>query len=372
MLAPHRDEFPMLAECVYLNSNSTGAFPRGVKQFLDAYWEHTLSVWRDMHWGWWWDAMLAYADQIAAFLGAPPKSVVTDVNLSSLMGRLGTCFDFVAPRKRIVTTDMDFPTVRFLWKAFERYGAEVVVVPVRRPGAIDHEALLAAVDERTLLCAVSHASYQDGALLDVARVTRHCHAVGTLVLLDAYQSVGTVPIDVTALDVDFLGGGAHKWLCGSTETAFLYVRPSLVGDLRPAATGWVGSDDPLEFEEPVRYADGARRFATGTPQILPGLLSRVGMELLTDVGMDEVRRLSLRRTARIMARADAAGIRVLTPRADAERGGVVGLDLPKSVAEQMNARRFICSHRGALRIAPHYYNTDDEVERFMDQLEALA
>ena len=367
-----REEFPVLAECVYLNSNSTGAFPRGMKAVLESYWERNLKGWRDMNWGWWWNVMLAYADQLAAFIGAPPESVVTDASMSSLVGRLGTCFDFRAPRNRVVTTDMDFPTIRFLWKGFARYGAELVVVPVRKAGGIDHEALLAAIDERTLLCSVSHASYQDGALLDVRRVADHCHAAGALILVDAYQSVGAVPVDVAAMDVDFLGAGAHKWMCGSTETAFLYVRPSLVKDLRPAATGWVGSDDPLEFAEPVAYAEGARRFATGTPQILPCLLSRIGLELLSSVGIDEIRRLSLRRTARIMARAEAAGIRVLTPRGDAERGGVVGLDLPKPVAAEMNARRFICSHRGALRVAPHYYNTDDEVERFMDELEKVA
>jgi selenocysteine lyase/cysteine desulfurase len=211
-------------------------------------------------------------------------------------------------------------------------------------------------------------------LLDVAAVARRCHEVGALLAVDAYQSVGAVPVDVKALDVDFLLAGAHKWLCGAVESAFLYVRPELVGDLRPAATGWVGSEDPLSFGEPVRYAAGARRFATGTPQVLSCLLSQVGLDLLLEVGMDHVRELSLRRTERIMDRAEAAGLTVLTPRAPERRGGVVGLRFPrdKEIGAELVRRGFICSHRGALRVAPHAYNTDEEIERFMDELIGLA
>src|SRR5687767_3018508 len=220
-----RAEFPLLAECTYLNSNSTGAFPRGVEKVLARYWE-TLRSWRDEVWERWWHDLHAYADALAAFIRAPPGSVVTDASLSSLLGRLGTCFDYGGARRRIVITDAEFPTISFVWRAFSRHGAELVIVP-SRGDLVDEDDVCAAVDERTLLVCVSHATFATGQLLDVGRIARHAHRMGALMAVDAYQSVGAVPVGVGRLDPDFLLGGAHKWLCGSTESGFMYVRPGL-------------------------------------------------------------------------------------------------------------------------------------------------
>jgi len=233
-LAAVRAEFPLLEKVTYLNSNSTGAFPRGMDAVLQRYGQ-TLQNWRDEAWEGWWADWLGYMDAVARFIGAPDGSVVTDTNLTTLLGRLATCFDFQGERRRVVTTDLEFPTVPFLWKGFGRYGAETVAVP-SEDGRMDEERLCAAIDERTLLVSVTHASSSTGAMLDLAAVVRRAHAVGALVVVDAYQSVGVVPLDVSALGVDFLLGGAHKWMCGSIESAFLYVRPALLPTLKPAAS----------------------------------------------------------------------------------------------------------------------------------------
>lgn len=362
-----RAEFPLLATCVYLNNNSTGAVPRGAERVLRDYWE-TLRTWRDDVWTGWHDGLDRYADSIAALLGAPAGSVVTDANLSTLLGRVASCFDYRPPRNRIVTTDLEYPTVPFVFRAFGRYGARLDVVGNGGPH-LDQDALEARLDERTLLVCVSHASFISGATVDLPRLVARAHDVGALVVLDAFQTVGVVPLDVTSLGVDVVLGGAHKWLCG-VGTAFLYVRPDLVATLEPAATGWQAGDRALTFQPSTDWAPAARRFAGGTPYPLTSLVSQVGLDILAGVGVEAIRHHSLALTRRILERAGEAGLDVVSPTTH-RRGGVVCLDVPdgEAVKRRLAARGVICSWRGYLRVGPHVYNTIDEVDAFMDALE---
>jgi kynureninase len=369
VIAQLRAQFPVLEDCVYLNSNSTGAVPRAAEDVLLRYWA-TLRRWRDDVWDGWLDDMQAYADAVARFIGGPVGSVVTDANVSTLLGRIASCFDYRPPRNRVVTTDLEFPTVPFLWRAFGRYGAELDVVG-SGDAWFDEDALEKRIDERTLLVCVPHASYATGAVIDLPRIVGRAHDVGALVVVDAFQTIGIVPFDVAAVDADFVLGGSHKWLCG-VGTAFVYVRPELLPTLRPAATGWLAGDDPLTFMPSAGWATDARRFAGGTPFPLTALVSRVGLDLLVSVGIDAIRDQSLRCTDRILRRAAGAGIPVVSPKPPAQRGGVVCVKLPdgENVKRRMADRRMICSWRGNLRIAPHVYNTVDEIDMFMDELES--
>ncbi|MGC5663466.1 aminotransferase class V-fold PLP-dependent enzyme [Micromonospora sp. WMMD723] len=362
-----RAEFPLLGTCVYLGNNSTGAAPRGVEGVLADYWA-TLRDWRDEVWHGWHVGLDRYADSVAALLGAPPGSVVTDANLSTLLVRVLSCFDYRPPRDRIVTTDLEYPTVPFIGTAFRRYGARLDVVGTGGP-RFDEDALEARIDERTLLVCVPHASFSSGATIDLARLVARAHAVGALVVVDAFQTVGAVPLDVTALGVDVVLGGAHKWLCGA-GTAFLYVRPDLAGRLEPAATGWQAGDRALTFRVSTGWAAGAQRFAGGTPYPLTSLISQVGLDLLAGVGMGAIRAHSLALTQRVLDRAAAAGVTVVSPTDPDRRGGVVCLDVPdgEEVKRRLAARNMICTWRGWLRIGPHVYNTLDEVDAFMDAL----
>ncbi|MEA2601000.1 MAG: kynureninase [Acidobacteriota bacterium] len=370
-LSAARAEFPLLETCVYLNSNSTGAVPRRAKAALDEYWR-TVEQWHDEAWNQWWDDLHAYANELAALINAPAGSVVCDANVSTLFSRVMSCFDYrdYRERPRVVTSDREFPSLPHILRAFERYGAEPVIVPSRDRGEIDAERLVSEIDERTQLVCVSHATFETGALLDVAPIVRRAREVGALVALDAYQSAGVVPLDVTASGVDFVLGGAHKWLCGSCESAFLYIRPALLPHLRPAATGWIASADPMSFAPPSGWAADARRFAGGTPAVLPALFSRPGLAIIRELGVDTIRRRSLAQTDRIIARADEAGLAVVTPRAHERRGGIVALRFPgdDAVARNLIASGFVCSYRGGLRIAPHFYNTGEEVDQFMNEL----
>jgi selenocysteine lyase/cysteine desulfurase len=363
-----RAEFPLLETCVYLNNNSTGAVPQGAERVLRDYWE-TLRTWRDDVWQDWHVGLDRYADSVASLLGAPPGSVVTDGNLSTLLARVASCFDYRMPRNRVVTTHLEYPTVPFIFRAFGRYGAHLDIVGAGGPD-FDQDLLEASLDERTLLVSVSHASFTSGATVDLPRLVARAHDVGALVVVDAFQTVGVVPLDVTALGVDVVLGGAHKWLCGAA-TAFLYVRPDLVPALEPAATGWQAGDRALTFQPSPGWAPAARRFAGGTPYPLTSLVSQVGLDLLTGIGVDAIRAHSLALTQRVLDRAAAAGITVVSPVAADRRGGVVCLDVPdgEAVKYRLADRNMICSWRGYLRVGPHVYNTLDEVDAFMDALD---
>ncbi|HEX3130243.1 MAG TPA: aminotransferase class V-fold PLP-dependent enzyme [Thermoanaerobaculia bacterium] len=367
-----RDEFPLLDTCVYLNSNSAGATPRSAKTALDGYWR-TIERWRDEAWEQWLLDLNAHADEIADLIGAPAGSVVLDSNVSTLFSRVMSCFDF-KDRPRVVTSDREFPAIPHIVRAFERYGAEPVIVPSPDGIVIDTEQIVRAIDERTQLVCLSHATFETGALLDLEPIVRRAREVGALVALDAYQSVGVVPVDATASGVDFVLGGAHKWLCGSYESAFLSVRPALISELRPAATGWIASSDPMSFAPPSGWAEGVRRFASGTPAVLPSLFSRPGLSILRALCVNAIRRRSLAQTDRIIARADEAGLAVASPRNPAQRGGIVALRFPgdAAVARALVADGYICSYRSGLRIAPHFYNTDEEIDEFMSELARRA
>ncbi|MFC9432213.1 aminotransferase class V-fold PLP-dependent enzyme [Nocardia sp. NPDC057030] len=355
-----RAQFPVLETCVYLNSNSTGALPRGVEQVLDRYWS-TMRTWRDDAWGGWLGELAGYTRALSEFLGAPPGTVVTDTNLTTLLGRLATCFDFRGERTRVITTDREFPTVPFLWQGFARYGAERVVAD------FDTDAVVSAIDERTLLVCVAHGSYTTGALLDLDRIVTRAHELGALVIADTFQTAGVVPLDVRALGIDFVLGGAGKWMCGA-HTAFLYARTELLPTLRPAATGWFAGGDPLSFRPAADWAPDAQRLAGGTPIPLTAMISRVGLDLIAGVGAQTIRAHSLRCTDRILARAADADIPIRTPRAAVQRGGVVCLAFPgdETVRKRLAARGLVCSWREGMRVAPHMYNTLDEVDAFMD------
>lgn len=363
-----REEFPLLETCLYLNSNSTGAVPRGVEQVLGRYWQ-TMRSWRDEVWERWFEDLRTYAETVERLIGGPPGSVVIDANLSTLLGRVASSFDFRSPRNVVITTDLEFPTVPFIWRGFSRYGAQVEVVRSNGP-AFDQDALERQINRNTLLVCVSHASYSTGAVVDLQRVIARAHEVGALVIVDAYQTIGVMPLDVTALDADFVLGGSHKWLCGA-QTAFLYVRPDLAPSLTPAATGWLAGDDPLTFLPATGWASDARRFAGGTPFPLAALISQVGLDLLASVGVKTIREHSLRCTDRIIGRAEAAGITVISPLAPHQRGGVVCLSFPgdREVVRRLAQRRMICSWRSSLRVAPHIYNTIEEIDAFMDAVE---
>jgi kynureninase len=311
-----RERFPILAETTYLINHSLGAMPAAAEERLLEYartWNtRGVRAWEEG----WWEMSLTVGDQIARLIGAPLGSVSMHQNVTLAEAVVVSCFGFDGPRRRIVYEEGNFPSVRYLYQAQERRGADILV-------AADDESVVEAIDERTLLVPVTHVLFKTGAIQDVEAIVGRAHEEGALVVLDAYQSVGTVPLDVTALGVDFAVGGSVKWLCGGPGAAWLYVRPDLASTLEPALTGWQAHARPFAFEPEQDYAEGAARFLTGTPNVPALYAATAGYDVIEEVGVERIRERSVEQTTLLIELLDEAGFPVGSPLDPARRGGTV-------------------------------------------------
>ncbi len=362
-----RAEFPILERSTYLVSNSLGAMPRLVPERLAAYadvWaQRGVRAWAEA----WWDMPLHVGDGIAPLLNAPPGSVAMTPNVTIAHAGILSSLSYAAPRDTIVMTALDFPSVRYVYEGLAtRLGARIRVVESADGIGIDEDALCAAIDERTRLVCISDVLFRSAYVLDVARIARHAHAMGALIAVDAYHSVGVLPVDVQATGVDWLTGGVLKWLCGGPGGSFVYASPSLPESLRPAFTGWQAHVAPFAFADTMEHATGAARWLTGTPPVPALYAATEGPRILQAAGMAAVRAKSMRQTARLVALADARGWTVNAPRAPERRGGTVALDVPHglAVARALLARDIVIDYRpgAGIRVAPHFYTADAELE----------
>jgi kynureninase len=233
-----------------------------------------------------------------------------------------------------------------------------------------------AIDERTLLVPVTHVLFKTGEIQDVEAIVARAHEAGALVVLDAYQSVGTVPLDVTALGVDFAVGGSVKWLCGGPGAAWLYVRPGLAEELEPALTGWQAHARPFAFEPDQDYAEGAQRFLTGTPNVPALYAASAGYDVVEEVGVGRIRERSVEQTTLLIELLEEEGFEVGSPRDPERRGGTVVVRTPDfaAVNAELTARGILCDCRPetGLRLGPHFYNTDDELRYAVEQIVEIA
>ncbi len=374
-LLRYRDQFPALENSVYLISHSLGAMPRRTEQelqaFADLWVQEGINAWHT-----WLPEVERAAERVGKIIGAPAGTMIMLTNVSEAQARIASCLDYSGARKKVVYSELNFPSVSYLWQSEARRGAEVVVVPSDDGILVSTERLCAAIDERTLIVPISHVLFRSSAIKDVLAITRRAHEVGALVLLDCYQSAGVVPFDVTKLDVDFAYGGSVKWLCGGPGAGYLYVRKDRIPEFSPRVTGWFGHEKPFAFAMPEqRYAEGIWRFMAGTPAIAALYQARAGAEIIAEIGVDKIRQKSLRQTSRILQICDAANYRVKTPREDNRRGGTVCFDFDGAaqVAETLCQKKFFCDHRpgSGIRVSPHFYSTDEEVERFMQEVARL-
>jgi kynureninase len=372
-----RSEFPILDTCTYLISNSLGAMPRAVYERLHDYadaWA-TLGV---RAWGQpfrqqptWWALKGAVGDSIAPLMGAPAGSVLMHENASTANSILISALDFSDLRRdKVIISDQDFPSDVYSVTRGLPPHMQVHVVRSRDGITLDTDELLDAIDERTRLVSLSHVLFRSAYIVPAAAVVEKAHRVGAQVLLNGYHSVGIIPLDVTALNVDFYIGGTLKWMCGGPGGVFMYVRPDLLPALQPRFTGWFAHPRPFAFEvEDFSLREDSYRLANGTPAIAALYAVQPGVEIIAQVGVDAIRANSLRQTARLIALADAAGYPVRSPRHDAERAGTVTVDPPHAyaVSRALLAENFVIDYRegAGIRIAPHFYNTDAEIDAVM-------
>jgi kynureninase len=372
-----RREFPILDTCTYLVSHSLGAMPRRaaayLQQFADEWSTRGVRAWHEG----WWEIGTTTGDLLAPILGVERGTISMHQNVTVAQAVVASCHRFDGPRRRVVIPELDFPTNMYLFEGFRRYGADVVYVGSDDGIRPDLDRLLDAIDERTILVPVSLVLFKSAFIQNAAAIVEKAHRVGARVVLDVYQASGTVPMSLGALGVDFAVGGSVKWLCGGPGAGYLYVRPDLARDIAPAMAGWAAHVAPFEFETgAIRHANAPERFQTGTPSV-PALYScRAGYEIVGEIGVDAIRARSLALTRRLIDLARDAGFRINTPEADSERGGTVIIDVPNgaAIADALIRRGVIVDHRpgAGIRIAPHFYNTLEEVEHAMRVLVGLS
>lgn len=367
-----RSEFPILETSTYLVSHSMGAMPRAavdrLYEYADGWQRDGIAVWER-----WLLFFEDTADLVGRFLHAEPGSVVMHQNVSMLFNAVLSCFDFRGPRNKIVYPELTFPTLKYNIHTRARLGARPVEVPspdgIRQPV----EGFLDAIDNETLVVVLDHGIYRSGALIDVAPVVRAAHERSAQVIVDAYQTVGVVPIDVRFWKADFVLAGSHKWLCGGPGAAFLYVRPDRLPSCRPLITGWFSQERPFDFADEIDYAQGPRRFLGGTPGIPALYAARAGYEILLQVGVEPIREKNIRLCERLIAGAEAWGLRVRSPRDPMERGGMVCIDFDGAAAveRELVRRRFFVDYRPrcGLRISPHFYTREDEIEMVLEEID---
>jgi kynureninase len=366
-LTEYRDRFPILAETTYLINHSLGAMPAATEERLAEY----ARVWRTRGiraWGeGWWTMPLEVGDQIGRIIGAEPGTTVMHQNVAVAEAIVLSCFRPVdGKRNRIVYEAENFPSVRYLYQAQPEL--EVIVCG-------SETEIVEAIDERTLLVPISHVLFKSAEIQDVAPIVERAHEAGARVVLDCYQSAGIVPLAVAELEVDFAVGGSVKWLCGGPGNGWLYVRPDLIESLEPTLVGWQAHASPFSFEPELRYADGVGRFLTGTPNVPALYAATSGYSLIEEIGVERIRANSLRQTELMIRLADGAGFEVRSPRDPSRRGGTVTINVPgfEAVHKELAERGILCDFRpgAGIRLGPHYYNTDAELEHVITEIAAI-
>ena len=375
----YRREFPILERTTYLVSNSLGAMPRTVAdrlaEYVDDWSELGVRAWSNG----WWEMPVKVGDEIAPLIGAGAGDVVMVPNVTMAQAAVLSALDYPPARNRIVMTALDFPSVSYVYTALAtRLGAEIVVVPGASDGlGVDTQQLLDAIDSRTRLVAISHVLFRSAYIVDVAAVCRKAREVGALVSLDSFHAVGVMPVDVRAIGCDFLTGGVLKWLCGGPGGCFLYVAPDVRNKLAPALTGWQAHARPFGFEPEMEFATDSFRWLGGTP-VIPALYAAAeGPKILRQAGVKQIREKSIRQTSRLIELADNRGYSVRAPRDIARRGGTVAVEVPHAyeVSQYLLQRNVLVDFRpgAGIRIAPHFYTTDAELELAMSTIdEALS
>jgi kynureninase len=379
-LAGYRDEFEVVRRKAYLISASLGPVGDRSKRHLDDY----IRAWSEKgapdH-VWFEDifpAMGRLKRSFAALAGCDPDEVALTTNLSIALATVASCLDLSGERRRIVLSELDFPTDGHVWRAWaDRAGAELVWLRSPDGRTLPLEVYDAAIDERTALVMVNRVLYRSSAVVDAAAVCAIARERGALSFVDDYHGIGVLPLDLHALGCDLYAAGTLKFLCGGPGCVFLYARRALLPSLRPAITGWFGSAEPFSFDtEHLEYHATARRLEHGTPPAPVYFIAQGGLDVIAEVGVPRIRERQWELQDLVIERADALGLSVRTPRVREERGGVVNVQVgpdADAICHALLDRDVCTDSRGdGLRISPHFFTNEDDVERCFVELEQVV
>ena len=372
-----RTEFPILEKTVYLISHSLGAMPRAtydrLHEYADIWATRGVRAWAEG----WWDLPVTVGNVIARIIGADPGTVVMHQNVSVCQSLVLSCLKPTPQRNKIVYSELNFPSVMYVYEAHARDGnLQIEIVKSDDGITVPLDRMLAAIDETTLLVPFSHVLFKSAFLQDAKAIIDRAHEVGAMVVLDTYQSAGTVPFSVKELNADFATGGSVKWLCGGPGAGYLYVRPDLQNTLEPKTTGWMAHEAPFAFDTSLKYASDITRFLHGSPAI-PALYAAIsGYQIINEIGVEKIRAKNVRQTKYLIELAEEAGFIVTSPKDAAQRGGTITVahEHAAAMAKELIRREFIIDYRpgAGIRISPHFYNTDNELELVIQEMKKIS
>lgn len=324
----------------------------------------------------WWDMPVTTGNEVARIIGAEPGSVVMHQNVSICQSLILSCFEPTPQRNKIVYSELNFPSVMYVYEAHARNDKLRIHTVASDDGiTVPLERFLKAIDEETLLVPFSHVLFKSAFLQDAKAITQRAHEVGAMVVLDCYQSAGTVPFSVKELKVDFATGGSVKWLCGGPGAGYLYVRPDLQEQLQPKTTGWMAHEEPFAFDTKLRYAPNVARFLHGSPAIPALYAAQSGYRIINEIGLERIREKSVRQTTRLIKLAEEAGFNVTSPKDAADRGGTITVAHQDAgaITKELIRREFIVDYRpgAGVRISPHFYTKDEELDLVINEMKEI-
>lgn len=362
-LIAYREQFPILQRKVYLNSCSLGPLSQrgmaGMAHFQEQWNEHGAQAWYST----WMGELAAVREKVARLIGAQPHEIAIAPSVSLALSEIATGLD-LGERNRVVLADMDFPTLAYQWLAKQRLGMDVAFVESPDRITLPAERFAKAIDERTGLVATSRVFYLSGYIQDVHTLAETAHRQGALLLVDDYQGTGQVPLDVKALDVDFLVTGTLKWLMGGPGVAFIYVREELIPRLQPTITGWFGSRDQFQFRTTdFAYREDAARLEAGTPPMAAIYAASAGLDIVLEIGVERIRERTRWLADDLVHRVREHGWELRSPSDGSQRSSIVllAIEQPEEIVHGLTERGIIVDSRpGLLRISPSFYNTVEE------------
>ncbi len=368
--AAFRAEFPTLQHKAYLASGSYGLLSRRVEAAMRRYLDDRLE--KGVDWGGWGERQEAVRDGVAGLLRAHPDEIAVTTSASAGINSLASAIDFEDGRNKVVVSNLEFPTGAQIWHAQASRGAVVEHVPEAPDGTVPLEHFERAIDETTRLVQITHVCYRNGARIDVEGVVRIAHARGALVLLDCFQSVGAVDIDVAALGVDFAVGGMLKYLLGTAGVGFLHCARRHIAALTPTVSGWFAQADIGAMDIFANTpSPTARRFETGTPPVPNCYAAEAGLGLIREIGVPAIEARIRDLTGQAMDRLVAAGCTLATPRDDARRGPQVAIRAKDAAAmtERLAERGVVVSWReDKVRAMFHAYNDGGDIDALVEGL----
>lgn len=366
-----RQEFPILKDVIHVANCSQSAQSKRVRAAINNYLDNWLTV--GMDWDSWMEEIYKAKVEFAKLINADPSEIAISTSVSETISSIASALDYTGKRKKVVTTDVEFPTVNYVWLAHQKYGAKVDIIAANENHQIDISEYERYIDETTLLTSITQVYYLNGFKQDVGKIAEIAHRKGSLVLVDAYQGLGTEPIDVKKMNIDILTSGNLKYLFGIPGIAFMYVSKELVSILKPAETGWFGQENPFAFQ--TRYLDWAsdtRRFDTGTPPVLTAYAAKAGIEIINEVGVDKIKdRIDMLSAHAIKGCLDR-GLKTISPLDISKKGGTTAIWVSDKmdshkVELELRKKNIIGSARGdVIRVAPHFYTKLEEIDKVLD------